>query len=319
MRVGHIAEARAIPVSARAHESPAARARSSRSRTDASTAAPSASCPRPAGGSRSQEPDGGGRAGARRSSSEGYREVTLTGVDIGHYGWDLDAADEPRRAHQPARRGERACAGSGCPRCCPPTSSPELIEAVVIGCLPSSPICTCRSRAEAIACSGSCAVRTMSRMYRALVEQLAAAIPDLGLGTDVIVGHPGESDDDFEATMTLVEELPLSYLHVFAYSDRKGTEAAAMGDRVASPDDPRAEPRLRALGAEKSVAFRRDAGGAAAEAVLVADRGQGERPHRQLRRGALRGPAGSASKLCPSPGRRTRMPGSHARRVEEAA
>jgi hypothetical protein len=64
------------------------------------------------------------------------------------------------------------------------------------------------------------------RMYRALVERLAGAIPDLGLGGDVIVGHPGEGDEDFAATRELVRALPFSYLHVFAYSDRKGTEAA---------------------------------------------------------------------------------------------
>ena len=81
-----------------------------------------------------------------------------------------------------------------------------------------------------------------TRMYRALAESLAGAIPDLGLGADVIVGHPGERDEDFAATLDLVAELPFSYLHVFAYSDRRGTESARMAERVPSRGRPRAEP-----------------------------------------------------------------------------
>src|SRR5262249_45090397 len=72
-------------------------------------------------------------------------------------------------------------------------------------------------------------------MYGRRVERLAAAMPGLGLGTDIIVGHPGERDGDFAATLAFVGELPFSYLHVFAYSDRKGTEASRLPERV----DPR--------------------------------------------------------------------------------
>jgi len=71
------------------------------------------------------------------------------------------------------------------------------------------------------------------------------------------VGHPGETDADFELTMDLVGSLPLTYLHVFAYSDRKGTEAARMGERVPGALIRERSRRLRALGAQKSLAFRR--------------------------------------------------------------
>src|SRR5262249_58644932 len=57
-------------------------------------------------------------------------------------------------------------------------------------------------------------------------------IPRLGLGADVIVGFPGETAEDFAATRTLIEALPFSYLHVFPYSARPGTEAARLPDRV---------------------------------------------------------------------------------------
>jgi threonylcarbamoyladenosine tRNA methylthiotransferase MtaB len=95
-------------------------------------------------------------------------------------------------------------------------------------------------------------------MYRALVERLAAAIPDLGLGTDVITGFPGETDADFEATEALVEALPFTYLHVFSYSDRRGTEAARRpAPRVAPDLVRRRTARLRRLGTAKHLGFRR--------------------------------------------------------------
>jgi threonylcarbamoyladenosine tRNA methylthiotransferase MtaB len=64
--------------------------------------------------------------------------------------------------------------------------------------------------------------------FRGVVADLVASMPDLCLGADVIVGFPGETDDEFEATASLLEELPFSYLHVFPFSPRAGTPAAAM-------------------------------------------------------------------------------------------
>jgi threonylcarbamoyladenosine tRNA methylthiotransferase MtaB len=109
-------------------------------------------------------------------------------------------------------------------------------------------------------------------MYRALVERLAAAIPDLGLGTDLIVGHPGEQAEDFEATLALVRALPFTYLHVFAYSDRPGTEAARLGDRVAAAVARERSRRLRALGREKRWAFHRRLVGRRAAALALEGR-----------------------------------------------
>src|SRR5207249_1694836 len=64
-------------------------------------------------------------------------------------------------------------------------------------------------------------------MYRSVVERLIRAIPILRLGADVIAGLPGETEEGAAATQALIEALPFTYLHVFPYSDRKGTEAAA--------------------------------------------------------------------------------------------
>ncbi len=200
----------------------------------------------------------------------GYGEITLTGVDIGHYGWDLAprtslAALLGRLAGIEGLRWLRLSS------VLPAYFTPELVRAVT----------TTPSVAPHLHLplqSGSDRVLRLMRrpyntaMYRTLAERLAAAIPDLGLGADVIVGHPGESDADFEATLALVGDLPLSYLHVFAYSDRNGTEAAKMGDRVPSPVIRERSARLRALGAEKSAAFRRRLLGRAVEVVVLEGR-----------------------------------------------
>jgi tRNA-2-methylthio-N6-dimethylallyladenosine synthase len=75
--------------------------------------------------------------------------------------------------------------------------------------------------------------RTYSReRYLALVEKLRAAIPDLALGTDIIVGFPGETDADFEQTLEVVAEVGFDSAFTFVYSLRHGTEAAAMPEQV---------------------------------------------------------------------------------------
>ncbi len=68
--------------------------------------------------------------------------------------------------------------------------------------------------------------------YLRLVARLRDAIPDLALGTDIIVGFPGETEDDFSATLALVEEVRYDSAFTFIYSPRQGTEAAALPDQV---------------------------------------------------------------------------------------
>jgi len=109
-------------------------------------------------------------------------------------------------------------------------------------------------------------------MYRALVERLARAIPMLGLGADVIAGFPGETEQDAAATEALIEALPFTYLHVFPYSERKGTEAAGRSGRVERATIARRAARLRALGAAKSAAFRRSLVGRTDDVLVLETR-----------------------------------------------
>ncbi len=68
----------------------------------------------------------------------------------------------------------------------------------------------------------------MFEEYRDFLESVASEVPEVGLGTDVIVGFPGETDESFERTEKLLTELPFSYFHVFSYSKRYGSRAARM-------------------------------------------------------------------------------------------
>jgi threonylcarbamoyladenosine tRNA methylthiotransferase MtaB len=192
---------------------------------------------------------------ARRLVALGHPEIVLTGVDLGHYGADL----VPRTTLAALLRDLIALPGLRWLRLSsvlPAYFTPELLD-IVTGSSVVAP------HVHIPLQSGSDRVlRAMRRpynvaMYRRLVERLAADLPTLGLGADVIVGFPGESDVDFAETLRFVEALPFSYLHVFGYSDRQGTEAATRTGRVDSRTIASRSAALRALGAAKNHAFRR--------------------------------------------------------------
>lgn len=104
-------------------------------------------------------------------------------------------------------------------------------------------------------------LRAMNRcytaeQYRGRVGGILELRPDANIGTDVIVGFPGEDDSSFRATRRLLEELPLGYLHIFSYSPRPGTPAAELCTTI--PGDVKRQwvAELRALGIRKAEAYR---------------------------------------------------------------
>ena len=119
-------------------------------------------------------------------------------------------------------------------------------------------------------------LRAMRRPYAAeyyeqLVTGIAAAIPDVSIGTDVIAGFPGETDAQADALATLLERLPLSHLHVFPYSDRPGTEASGMAGKIDGPTIRARAARLRAIGDRLSTRFRASQMGKVRRALVVDD------------------------------------------------
>jgi threonylcarbamoyladenosine tRNA methylthiotransferase MtaB len=268
VRVGDISTARGVPVAPFARVTGRSRA-SVKIQDGCQHRCAFCIVPRARGASRSQD----AKVVAEQVEAlvaAGYPEITLTGVDIGHYGWDMVpratlAGLVRRLAETPGLRWLRLSS------VLPAYFTPELREIVT-----GSPVVVPHLHLPLQ--SGSDRVLRLMRrpynvrMYRELVEGLAGAIPGLGLGTDLIVGHPGERDEDFAATLDLVRALPFSYLHVFAYSDRRGTEAARLDDRVSPEAIRERSGRLRMLGREKRLAFRREMIGQRREVLVLAER-----------------------------------------------
>jgi threonylcarbamoyladenosine tRNA methylthiotransferase MtaB len=225
--------------------------------------------PRARGPSRSLEPTVA-LDQARLLVEAGHPEIVLTGVDLGRYGADL----VPRTTLAALVRDLVEIPGLRWVRLSsvlPAYFTPDLLEVVT-----SSPVIAPHFHIPLQ--SGSDRVLRLMRrpysvlMYRRLVERLAAAIPSLGLGADVIAGFPGETDCDFGETVALIEALPLSYLHVFPYSARRGTEAARLASAVDARAIARRSRTLRELARAKSLAFRRGLVGSLQEALVLETR-----------------------------------------------
>lgn len=105
--------------------------------------------------------------------------------------------------------------------------------------------------------------------YVASVRALVEDRDVFGLGADIIAGFPGETEQDHAATLTLLEDLPFTYLHVFPFSSRPGTAAARLGERLPPSVIERRASELRALGARKAAACRARRAGSHADVVVT--------------------------------------------------
>lgn len=110
-----------------------------------------------------------------------------------------------------------------------------------------------------------------SRRYVSRVVRLCERVTPLGLGTDVIVGFPGETEDDHRRTREILEALPFTYVHVFPYSERQGTDAERLADSVPPIAKARRSRELRKLVAQKAGDYRRRRIGTLAHVVLEGD------------------------------------------------
>jgi threonylcarbamoyladenosine tRNA methylthiotransferase MtaB len=106
-------------------------------------------------------------------------------------------------------------------------------------------------------------LKAMQRRYNVpqftnLINNISDTIPDVCIGIDVIVGFPGETEKHFSETYDLLESLPISYLHVFTYSERQGTPAADLPDKVPHDIRKNRTKLLRRLSEEKKLKFYRE-------------------------------------------------------------
>jgi threonylcarbamoyladenosine tRNA methylthiotransferase MtaB len=198
----------------------------------------------------------------------GAPEVVLTGIHLGAYGRDL----RPRRSLAelvasmvPRLGGARLRLSS---------IDPHEVTDDVVELMREHPRRICRHVHLPVQSGDPDVLRRMRRSHHvedffALAERLVTAIPGIAIGTDILVGFPGESRAAFERSIDLVEHVPLAYAHVFPFSPRPGTPAAEMSDQV-----PRAEAvsrgrELREIVADRRRAFLRGFVGRCLSAVVL--------------------------------------------------
>ncbi|MCP4678260.1 MAG: MiaB/RimO family radical SAM methylthiotransferase [Deltaproteobacteria bacterium] len=178
----------------------------------------------------------------RRLAKEGYKEVVLTGVQLGAWGSDLP--ERPRLADLLIELADSVAPGRIRLSSIEPWSVREpLIEAM------GGHKRFCHHLHLPLQSGDDRVLRAMGRGYSAkeflsIVRRVRDRIPGVAIGTDVLLGFPGEDDQAFKNTMQVLDEIDPAYLHAFTYSPRPGTRAADLPDR---PPREKAKERTRAV------------------------------------------------------------------------
>lgn len=189
----------------------------------------------------------------KRLAAAGHLETVLSGIHLGMYGKDLmpalTLADLLRflDEHSPIRRIRLS------------SIEPQEISQEIVDLLAGSEA-FCPHLHIPLQSGDDEILAAMNRNYDSgffaeLAGRLFRSIPGLAMGTDIIVGFPGETEKNFENTVDLVNSIPFSYLHVFPYSDRPGTAASTMKGKVPAEVKSRRAAVLREIGVRKRQSF----------------------------------------------------------------
>lgn len=182
---------------------------------------------------------------------KGYKEIVLTGVNVGDYGSKIGT-----NLYQLLKKLIKV---DGAFRLRISSIEPNLLTDEIIE-LVAEEEKLCKHFHIPLQ-SGSDKIlkrmqrRYLSKLYAERIEKVKSLIPQAGIGVDVIVGFPGEDENDFKTTHDFIANLPVSYLHVFTYSERPGTPAAEMKEQVPKDERRRRTNTLRILSARKKYQF----------------------------------------------------------------
>ncbi len=217
----------------------------------------------------------------------GYREVVISGINLGRWGRDLKGSSQLSAVSSQLRSTANDQRLASLIRAILEQTSLEKLrissvepmdwDDELIGLVASS--ARIAKHAHVPLQSGSDAVlRRMHRKYRPWhyrekILKIRTAMPTAAIGADVMVGFPGETEAEFEETRRMTEELPFTYLHVFTYSARPGTPAAEQPGQVPVPVAHERNRLLREIGSRKKVAFMRSVVGTVVEAITLQSRG----------------------------------------------
>ena len=202
----------------------------------------------------------------------GAREVVLSGIDLGNYGRDLS----PRvQLNETLRRilDETPIDRLRVSSIEPMDVTQDLIEFF------ADDNRMARHFHMPLQSGSDKILKAMYRWYRAehyarRAELIREFLPDAAIGADVIAGFPGETEGDHRATIELIEQMPLTYLHVFSFSARPGTPAAELPNQIAGAEIARRARELRALGEKKKTAFLQAQAGQALRVITLNRRGE---------------------------------------------
>ncbi|MFY9912536.1 MAG: tRNA (N(6)-L-threonylcarbamoyladenosine(37)-C(2))-methylthiotransferase MtaB [Candidatus Sulfotelmatobacter sp.] len=217
--------------------------------------------------------------------ASGYKELVISGINLGRWGRDLargPQVSDLRDAPTSEVRGPTPIFEDLLRAILAETQLEKLrISSVepmdwtdgLISLVASSPRIA-RHAHVPLQSASDAVLRRMHRKYRPWhyrekIEKIRAAMPTAAIGADVMVGFPGESDAEFECTRRFIHELPFTYLHVFTYSARPGTAAAAMPNQVPIRVARARNKILRDLAAEKKLAFMRSFIGKSLDAITL--------------------------------------------------
>jgi threonylcarbamoyladenosine tRNA methylthiotransferase MtaB len=198
----------------------------------------------------------------------GFQEIVLTGINLGAFG---------RRLKGHARLIDllrRIIKIPGLGRIRLSSIEPMLFDRAIVKLAAESSLIAHHFHIPLQ--SGSARIlRRMRRPYtparfRELLRFIHSELPDAGLGADVLVGFPGETDDDFAETCALIEDSPLTYLHIFPFSPREGTEAYSLPDPVPSRVVKHRLAKALEISRSKSLSFRQKFLGKVLPAITLA-------------------------------------------------
>jgi len=181
----------------------------------------------------------------------GYKEIVLTGVNVGDYGKNINKNLFNLISELIKIEGEFRIRISSIE---PNLLSDEIIE------LTASTDKLCNHFHIPLQSGSSKILKAMQRRYnvedyKVLIHKIKNRLPDAGIGVDVIVGFPGESEEDFIHTHNFLRDLPVSYLHVFTYSERPETKAVSLPETVDVQERKRRNNILRILSEKKRAKF----------------------------------------------------------------
>lgn len=211
---------------------------------------------------------GGDRIFARieEAIERGFYEIVLTGVNVGLYGRDLS----PPESFLALLRDIAALPGLGRIRLS--SLDPRFLEEDLLRFILSEKK-ICPHFHLSLQSGSNLVLRAMGRnievaRYREILNTMRDLSPGAALGADILVGFPGETDELFEETRAFLESSPLTSLHVFSYSPRPGTPAAALPNVTERIVKERMQS-LRRLSVARHLSFRRDQIGRVLEAVVI--------------------------------------------------